>query len=190
MSVNKREEFRQDTGPCALCGRIAYNVYGGGAMKLKDGSNLCGSCVRRVRFLYPVQKPQLKKGMIVRDDPLSGLTAEEVRAAAEQAGEKLEALRERYSFHNAVFRVDAFSAEKQGLFKAPKNAFSGYVLYGRFNLGERVRLIHGNAATEITLEDIGDLYPPGRPGEAGYASVLYAVQKGLDAQPGDLIVKD
>ena len=189
MSVNKKE-YRQDMGLCAICERIAHNVYGGGAMKLKDGSNLCGSCVRRVRFLYPVQKPQLKKGMIIRCDPLSELTAGEVRAAMEQAGEKLEALREQYAFHNAVFRVDSFSVEKQGLFKAPKNAFSGYVLYGRFNLGETVKLIHGNDVTEIKLEDIGDLYPPGRPGEAGYASLLYAVQKGIIAQPGDLIVKD
>ena len=189
MSVNK-EEFRQDMGLCAICGRIAHNVYGGGAMKLKDGSNLCGSCVRRVRFLYPVQKPQLKKGMFVRCDPLSDMTADEVLAAMEQAGEKLEALREQYAFHNAVFRVDSFSVEKAGLFKAPKNVFSGYVLYGRFNLGETVKLIHGNDVTEIKLEDIGDLYPPGRPGEAGYASLLYAVQKGLIAQPGDLIVKD
>jgi len=190
MSVNKIEEFRQDMGSCAICGRIAYNVYGGGAMKLKDGSNLCGCCVRRVRFLYPVQKPQFKKGMFVRDDPLSSLTASEVRAAMEQAWEKLEALREQYAFHNAVFRVDSFSAEKQGLFKAPKNSFSGYVLYGKFNLSETVKLMHGNEVTEITLDDIDDLYPPGRPGEAGYASVLYAVQKGLHALPGDLIVKD
>ena len=102
----------------------------------------------------------------------------------------LSASREQYAFHNAVFRVDSFSVEKQGLFKAPKNVLSGYVLYGRFNLGETVKLIHGNDVTEIKLEDIGDLYPPGRPGEAGYASLLYAVQKGLIAQPGDLIVKD
>lgn len=190
MSVNKKEEFRQGMGLCAICGRIAYAVYDGGAIKLKDGSNLCGSCVRRVRFLYPVQKPQFKNGIIIPCDPLSDLTADEVRAALEHAGEKLEALREQYAFHNAVFRVDSFSSEKQGLFKAPRNAFSGYVLYGRFNLGETVRLIHGKEVTEITLADIEGLYPPGRPGEAGYASVLYAVQKGLNVLPGDLIVKD
>lgn len=190
MSVNKKVEFRQDMGLCAVCGRIAYNVYGGGAIKLKDGSIVCGSCVRRVRFLYPVPKPQLKRGMIVRDDPLSGLMADELCAAMEQAGGKLESLREQYAFHNAVFRVDSSSAEKQGLFKAPRNAFSGYVLYGRFNLGETVRLIHGNEATEITIEDISDLYATGHPGEAGYVSVLYTAQRGLYAQQGDLIVKD
>ncbi len=40
--------------------------------------------------------------MLVRCDPLSDMTADEVLAAMEQAGEKLEALREQYAFHNCV----------------------------------------------------------------------------------------
>ena len=53
-----------------------------------------------------------------------------------------------------------------------------------------MKLIHGNDVTEIKLEDIGNLYSPGRTGEAGYASLLYVMQMVLIAQPGDLIVKD
>lgn len=185
----KREVFRQDMGPCTVCRRLAYTDYGGGAVKLKDGAPLCGDCVRRIRFLYPKPRPQMKKGMWLRNDPLSDLTAEEVRAAAAGAPEKLEDLREQYSFRGAVFRVDSLSVEKQGLFKAPKNTFSGSVLYGRFNLGERVELLDGDAVTDLVLEDVVNPNGDGSPGEAGYETQLSVEGKGLQARPGCLIVK-
>ena len=42
----------------------------------------------------------------------------------------------------------------------------------------------------MTQEEIEDIYAAGCPGEAGYISAFHVVQKGIHAEPGDLIVKD
>ncbi len=174
---------------CCCCGREIYR-RNDGCIELIDGSVLCESCVRQIRFMFPIPEPEGMGGMIVREDPMSLLTADEVRSAMEQSAWRLDDLRREYSYHDAVFRVDMFSVEKQGLLKPPKNAFGGYVLYGSFNIGDSVRLVHRAVETEFIIEDVQEIYPGDKAGEAGYASLIFVTLKGLEARTGDLIIKD
>ena len=174
---------------CCCCGR-KISGRNDGSVVVADGSVLCEICVRRIRFMFPVPEPEGVEGMIIRKDPMSTLTADTARNAVEQSAWWLDDLRKEYGYHEAVFRVDMFSVEKQGLLKPPKNAFGGYVLYGRFDAGDTVRLIHRNNVTEFIIEDVQEIYPEDKAGEAGYASLIFVTQKGLEARAGDLIVKD
>ena len=189
MAGAKKQRKGMDWGPCAICGRLACAASGGGAVRMKNGEPLCGACVRRIRFLYPMTRER-KKGMVSPVDPLTELTTEEVRTVIAQAADRLEDLREQYAPHHAVFRIDSWSEEKQGVFKPPKNHFYGYVLYGRFNNGEQVRLLCGSGAEELTLCEVQGDFFGGGDGEAGYPCALCAEGKGIGARPGDLIVKD
>lgn len=185
-----RIEKRWDMGPCCVCGRLAVNVYGGGAVRLKNGSPICGNCVRKLRPLYPLVSERMKTGEAKHHDPLGALLPEEAKTAAAQAIDGLEALRARYAPYHAVFRIDAFRVEKQGLFKPPRSCFTGFGLYGRFDPGDRVKLLHDGAVTEMTIEELQSPFPlQGEVGEAGYQLILTALQKNIEARSGDLIVK-
>ena len=81
MSDKRERVRRMDMGPCALCSRPARSVYGGGAVRLADGGCLCGDCVRRLRFLYPLS-PSC--------DPLTRLDAGDARSAMNGALDRLE----------------------------------------------------------------------------------------------------
>ena len=100
---------------CCNCGRtLAEKEYG--AVRLKDGSYMCGSCVRRLRVMYPLQYTfDEKKREVVTKDPLRELTADEALAANGQVVTYREDLREQYGFHNAVFVVDAIAESREGL---------------------------------------------------------------------------
>ncbi len=185
MSVDRPFAQQPDKDVCVVCGRAAHSACDHSTVRLKDGAYLCGNCIRRIRFLYPMSSEWDN-----REDPLGKLTSGEAIAAAVQASEKLEDRRRQYSSHSAVFRIDSFSTESQGLFRAPQNVFAGCVLYGTFRVGERVKLLHGDAAVELILDDIKDACIGGLPGEAGTFSSLYASRKGLTVRSGDLIVKD
>lgn len=179
---------RMDLGPCVICGRSAYSVYEGNAIRLKDNSPLCDHCVRRLRFLYPVSQ-EFSHGEVRRIDPLADLTAEEVIHVIGEAGEKLEDLREQYAPWNAVFRIDSCSTEKQGLFKSPKIFVTGYVLFGKFNLGDSVTLLQDGREIEITIQELDSNVAGGEPGAAGYENTLHVAQKGLVFRSGSLLVK-
>ena len=173
---------------CACCGG-EIPAKDTEAVTLSDGAPLCGTCVRRLRVCYPVTQ-EVRRGKLVRNDSLAALTTDEVREADEKRAERLEELRVQHGYHNAVFRVVKCSVEKQGLFKAPKVMLTGFVLYGKFDLGERVKLLHGGSGQELVLEDVAPNLLGGRDGEAGYETTLSASGKGVVAAAGDWIVKD
>ena len=179
-------------GQCVICGRAAYANYNGNGILLKDKKPLCGSCVRQLRFLYPVKQEYTSKGDSVRMDELAKLSSGEVADVIKGRWEKLENLREQYSPWNAVFRTDSFQTEKQGIFgffKPNKNTVRGYVMFGKFNPGDEIVLLHGQRAAKARIDDIALNTLGGYSGEAGYETELYILQKGMELQPGDLIAK-
>ena len=181
---------RYDRGPCVLCGRLAYSVYGGGAASLKDAP-VCGACVRKLRTFYPMEMERMKDGQPKGTDPLESLTVDEARQVLEEFPERIEELRAQYAPYHAVFQIRAFHTEKQGLLKPPMNYFDGACVLGRFNWGETVKLLHGGSTITLTLEEIGDPFPLlGKAGQAGYQATLKAAGKGISAESGDLIVKE
>ena len=191
MDEAKRIINRLDLGGCAVCGRPAYAIYGGGAVLLKDGSPVCGDCCRRVRFLYPVSYEK-RGGNIARTDGMVELDLQELLAVMEAAPEKLEDMREAYGYHRAVMCVDSFGLEKRGLFKAPRCAFTGRVLYGKFNIGDKVHLTEGPCAApgpEIEISGLSAPFLGGSAGEAGYSVTVYAEGTGTSAKKGALLVK-
>ena len=181
------QSVRIDLGPCIVCGRPAFTVYSGGAIVLKDQVPLCGSCVRRIRFLYPVSQ-YMQRGMWVTEDPLKDLDTEAVLQAVRDAPERLEDLREEYGC-DAVFRIEDVRKESGGLFKAPLLRLRGYPLFGRFNMGEDVSLVHEGTVYPVHLDDVSGGALLTRTGEAGYECVLKCSAKGIQASPGDLVTK-
>ena len=177
MSDKRERVRRMDMGPCALCSRPARSVYGGGAVRLADGGCLCGDCVRRLRFLYPLS-PSC--------DPLTRLDAGDARSAMNGALDRLEDLRHRYGDRGAVFRIDAVTRERRSPFRQTLWHLHGIGLYGRMEgvatlarTGARIRILSARV-------DPG-LY--GQGGEPGVPMTLDAAEKDLDAVPGDLLVK-
>ena len=189
MSETRRTYRRLDMGRCALCGRLAYGVYDGGALVLKDKKPLCGNCVRRFRFLFPVSLEYAGTGEARRKDGLAELRAEDILRLSEQVNEKLEDLRAQYAPWNAVFRIDTFRTEKQGLLKPARTAATGYVVLGKFNPGDRVTLLQGERRTELRIDEIAMNLAGGQAGEAGYVAAMYLSQKGLTLRAGDLLCK-
>ena len=205
-------------GSCPICGRTALGKYGGtgqltridvpGAVALKDGSYLCGSCVLKLRVMYPLQYTyDEKKIEVVKKDPLRELTAQEAKEADGQVVAFREDLREQYGFHNAVFTVESMAQVSGGLLKPPMVTVFGRVVYGSFRMMEEVTVLSGGKETKAELEfvenydDRGPIGPdyikdrlrnsdPGaHTAEAGYSCKLVVQAKGLAIQPGDLIVK-
>ena len=179
---------RMDLGPCAVCGRPAFTVYGGGTVVLADQAPLCGNCVRRIRFLYPVSQ-RMQRDMWITDDALVKLNTEEVREVMKTAPDRLENLRDANDGCDAVFRVDQVQTEKTGLFRIPVLRLKGYPLYGRFNMGEDAVLIHEGTAYPVHLDDVAGGSLLSRAGEAGYECTLKIPAKGIPASPGDTVVK-
>ena len=203
-------------GSCPVCGRAALTEYSGGqlsgyegpnALRLKDGVCLCGSCVRRLRVMYPLNcRFDEAKRELATSDPLRELTAEEAVEAAGQVAGYRESLRESCGFHNAVFLVDAVAESKEGLLQAPLVSFFGQVLYGSFFMLEEVTILSGGKETKaqvvaideykfrIPLSGLKDWMrnrdPGTHVGENGYPYRLVVQGKGISVQPGDLIVKD
>lgn len=185
MSDDRSNTEHPGRNVCVVCRRPAHSLCSDSAVRLRDGAYLCGICTGKIRYLYPMTT---ERGN--REDPLGRLTSGEAIAAAMQTSEKLYDRRRQCSLYNAVFRVDSFNTESRGLFKAPQNVFAGCVLCGTFHIGERVKLLHNNAAVEFVLDDIKDACTGGPPGDAGNSRSLYTSWKGLSVRSGDLIVKD
>lgn len=206
-------------GSCPICGRTALGKYGGtgqltgiegnGAIALKDGSYLCGSCVLKLRLMFPLQYTyNEKKHEVAKSDPLRELTTAEAIEANGQVVAFREDLREQYGFHNAVFTVESMAQVSGGLLKPPMVTVFGKVIYGSFRMMEEVTILSGGKETKAELEfveeyedrgPIGAEYiknrlrlsdPGANTAENGYSCKLVVQAKGLALQPGDLIVKD
>ena len=213
-----QEGIKQGKGSCVLCGRDALGKYGGsgkrtgiegpGAHSLKDGSWICGSCVRLLRVIYPLQCSfDEGKHELVRQDPLRTLDAEDALAAKGQVVSFREDLREKYGFRLAVFRADAMAESKGGLLQAPIVTIFGQVLYGTFFMQDEVTILSGGKETKAAIAAIDDYTlripmtagslkewvrgcdPATHIAETGYPCRLVIQAKGISLQPGDLIVK-
>lgn len=211
-------EKEQGLGNCPICGRVALRsrgdlgkltgIEGPSAAVLKDGSALCGSCVRRMRVMYPLgyTYDEAKVEVITRD-PLCDMTAEDVTAAVQEVTDFREDLREQYGYRNAVFQVDAAAENKGGFMQAPLVTAFGHVIYGTFFMFEEVTILSGgtemkapvaaidkyNDRRSITAELLKDwmlwMDPGTSVGENGYPCKIILQGKGINVKPGDLIVK-
>ena len=206
-------------GNCLICGREALRAREGGeltmiegpnALRLKDGSSLCGSCVRKLRVMYPVQcQFDEAKRTVVKKDPFSELSKEEALQANAEVVSFRESLREQYGFRNAVFVVDAMAETKGGFLQPPLVTVFGQVLYGSFFMQDEVTILSGGNEMKasvvlvdsyehripidaVSLKDlIRRTADPGRiVGENGYPCKLLIQEKGISVKHGDLIVKD
>ncbi len=216
MAVKEKEV---GLGNCLICGRTALLGREGGvltmiegpdACRIKDGGSLCGSCVRRLRVMYPLQYhfDEVKR-TVVKKDPLPELSTEEALRASSEVVPFRETLREQYGFRNAVFVVDAMAETKGGILQPPLVTIFGQVLYGSFYMQDEVTILSGGKETKATavLVDSYELRipidatslkewmrrtaDPGRVvGEAGYLCKLLIQEKGISVNKGDLIVKD
>ncbi len=216
MAVKEKEV---GLGSCVICGRAALRsreegeltmIEGPNALRLKDGGSLCGSCVRRLRVMYPLQYTfDEAKRTVVKKDPLPEISTEEALQANSEVVSFREDMREHYGFHNAVFAADAMAESKGGFMQPPIVTIFGQVLYGSFYMQDEVTIISGGKEIKATLEAI-DTYEhripmdasslkdwirrtwdPGRSvGENGYLCKLVVTGKGISVKPGDLVVKD
>ena len=216
MAVKEKEV---GLGNCLICGRAALSAREGGvltmiegpnACRLKDGGSLCGSCVRKLRVMYPLKyRFNDAKRTVEKKDPLPELSTEEALQANAEVVSYREALREQYGFRNAVFVVDAMTEEKGGILQPPFVTFFGQVLYGSFYMQDEVTILSGGneiGATLLMVDAYENRIPiggsslkewirrtadPGRTvGENGYLCKLLVQEKGISVKPGDLIVKD
>ena len=216
MAVKEKEV---GLGSCVICGRAALRSREGGeltmiegpdACRLKDGGSLCGSCVRKLRVMYPLLYTfDEAKRTVVRKDPFSELSTEDAMQANAEVVSFRENLREQYGYRNAVFVVDAMAESKGGFLQPPIVTVFGQVLYGSFYMQDEVTILSsGNEikAAVVAIDgyeyripmDAASLkewvrrtWDPGRKvGETGYLCQLVIQKKGISVKQGDLIVKD
>ncbi len=190
---------RQDEGRCPICGRALskWTTH----VTLKDGfTKICRDCENKIRVMYPLRygKPPGKKN--VKDkrlDKISELTLPQVLASMDLVAEYIEDLRELYGF-NAVYKVEDMSMASNGWFSPPLILAKGRVIYGFFDVKDKVRIIkkQGPGITAeikgIDRESAGekDLIDWEHRGEPGYPCKAFIFsQKDLVIAPGDLIVK-
>ena len=186
----------KDTGSCAICGRAVFpwNIN----VKLKDESQVCSDCVSKIRVMYPAVFGKRKgKRKIELLDPIAELSLEKVRDAMVKAPEYLEDLREKYGC-NAAYEVDDISMEPHGWFKPPFIYAKGRCIFGYFDLGDEVWVIHRGTRTKAKLIGIqrqntkeqGYESRESR-GEGGFPYICFTVsEKDLVVSPGDRIIKD
>ncbi|MBO4317727.1 MAG: hypothetical protein J5855_05585 [Mailhella sp.] len=213
------KEKEAGLGNCVICGRAALRSREGGeltmiegpdACRLKDGGCLCGSCVRKLRVMYPLQYAfDEARRAVVKQDPFSELGTEDAVQANGEVVPFRENLREQYGFRNAVFVVDAMAESKGGFLQPPLVTIFGQVLYGSFYMQDEVTILSsGNEikAAVVAIDGYEHRIPmdaaslkewgrrtwdPGRKtGEAGYLCQLVIQKKGISVKQGDLIVKD
>ena len=190
-----KKSKRYDNGPCPICGRTLINLNYN--TKLSDGTEICQDCVAKIRVMNPLTYGKKKgKKKIERLDPIEELTLDEVLAAMEKAPEYLEDLREKYG-RNAVYAVEDISMHSHGWFRAPYINAKGRCVFGFFDIGDEVEVLHGGASfkariIDIERENVGEGGSAAwiRRGEAGYPlRWMVFSQKDLVISPGDLIVK-
>ena len=190
-----KSKAKLDHGPCPICGRAVITLLTN--VKLADEAEICCDCAAKRRVMDPLAYGKKKgKKKIERLDPLEAMTLDEVRAAMEKAPEHLEDLRAKYG-RNAVFAVEDISMYSHGWFMPPYISAKGKDVFGFFDIGDEVEVLHAGASVkakildierEIATEKDADAWI--RRGEGGYPiKRMVFSQKDLIISPGDLIVK-
>ena len=131
-----------DLGNCTACGNVIAiepdNALFrpqrcGNPVKLKDEKWLCGSCLRKIRMKYPQEyRMDPVQHLMQPFERSSELTSDEAIRELSQIHTYLEDLREKYSFHQAVFAVEKVDVTKAGFLKPPFITVTGHVVYGTF----------------------------------------------------------
>ena len=207
----------RDLGACGACGNVIVIETDNGLfrpqmcgnpVKLKDGSWLCGSCLRKLRIKFPQEyrmDPKQKK--ILPYERASELTAEEAKRELEHVHDHLEDLREKYGFHQAVFSVETVDVKKGGFLKPSLFTVTGHVIYGSFssldevgigtNGGQKAKIIclsepHSPVpVSDLTIQrGTNKLLIDLAWAEGGEEASFIFQEKSLNLKPGDLIVKD
>ena len=191
--ANKANDY--DKGPCPICGRAIISLNTNAA--LADKTEICMDCAAKLRVMYPVKYGKRKgKKKIERLDPLSELTLDEVRDALKKAPAHLEQLRAEYGY-NAVAKVEDIHMYSHGWFRPPYISVKGSVLFGFFDIGDEVTVIHRGRGMRAEILDIErehlsepDLEGWIRRGAGGYSlKRMVFSKKDLVISPGDIIVK-
>ena len=213
--TNQNED--KSMGSCLLCGREALLRHGKGglltgidvpdAIKLKDGSCLCGSCVLKLRVMYPLQYGFDEAAQkIITKDPLMELNGDEAIDADNNVVSYREDLRQQFGFYDAVFKADFMEETQGGFLQAPVVTVFGQVIYGSFYYQDEVTIHSGGQESKASLEaickyndklpvsakalkDWTDVDPATQTAENGYPCKLVIQAKGIKINPGDLIVK-
>ncbi len=186
----------KDLGPCAICGRavLPWNLN----VKLADEAQICSDCASKIRVMYPAvygkRKGKRKKSLL---DPIAELNLAQVREAMEKAADYIEDLRTRYRC-NAAFEVEDISMEPHGWFKPPFIYAKGRCVFGYFDLGDEVWVLHRGSRVKAKLvgikrEDAEERGFENREsrGEGGFPYVCFTLsEKDLIVSPGDRIIKD
>ena len=206
----------RELGNCAACGNgIVIEPNNGlfrlqrcgNPVKLKDGSWLCGSCLRKLRVKYPQEYRMDAKGKKIEPfERTSELTAEDAKRELAQVHAFQEDLREKYGFRRAVFAVEKVDVKKGGLLKPSLFTVTGHVIYGTFYSLDEVGLgANGGQKAKIScLYEPHSLVPASDTtiqgstnkmlidyawAEGGEEAAFIFQEKKLDLKPGDLIVK-
>ena len=180
---------------CCVCGRgLRRNITD---VTLSDGGQLCFDCVAKIRVMYPLSYGKKGKKRIARLDPIEELTKDTVERAMALAPVYLEDLRKKHGC-NALFTVEDISMSSHGWFRAPYISAKGRCVFGFFDLGDEVEVLHRGVKTKAKILDIerehlleADHELWERRAEGGYPikGMLFS-QKDLVISPGDRIVKE
>ena len=186
---------RMDTGACPICGRALsrFTTH----VTLKDDTKICRDCENKLRVKSPLSYYIRSRGTKrYRKDPLQELTLMEFLAELEGVKEYVEDLREKYGF-NAVYQVEDITMEPNGWFDPPLIFAKGRVVYGFFDIGDKVRVVRRGVGVDAEIKGINrqfgeeqDIIDWEHRGEPGYPcdSIVFS-QKDLIVAPGDIIVK-
>ncbi len=204
----------RELGVCVACGNgIVIEAENGlfrpqrcgNPVKLKDGSWLCGSCLRKLRVKYPQDyRTEARSKQLRPYESACELTAEEAKRELEQAHTYLEDLREKHGFRQAVFSVENVEVKKGGFLKPSFFTVTGHVLYGTFtpldevSIGGQKAMIRclyyphsTNPISDTVIQRVtGPLVIDLAWAEGGEEAAFVFQEKSLDLKPGDLIVKD
>ena len=207
----------RDLGACVACGNVIviepdndgmfHPQRCGNPVKLKDGSWLCGSCLKKLRVKYPQEyRMEPKQKRILPYERASELTAEAAKKELEHVHDFLEGLRERYGFHQAVFFVENVEVKKGGFLKPSLFTVTGHVVYGSFSALDEVCI--GKKKKKAMIRCLHEPYSPVPVSdmtiqrgtnkllidyawaEGGEVASFIFQEKSLDLKPGDLIVRD
>ena len=210
---------------CVICGK-GVSEDGNDSVTLSDKGRICKDCAAGIRMVWPIGVDEARenhhtRGMSAYDhtdyisvlvDSLENATADDVRAAVDEAGKIREAYRAKYGDVKGLFLVDTVLRENH-----LKNK-SGLVTYSEEleRVFSKLHIIRGcisygaDACTARSIQEIpcstekkAEILEiiQGRPYEeigsfdwwyradAGFPVSLVFKQKGLKIEPGDIIVK-
>jgi len=206
----------RDLGDCCACGNVIVIETDNGLfrpqrcgnpVKMKDGSWLCGSCLRKLHVKYPQEYRADAKGRMEPFEPAAELTAEQAKQELETVHAYQEDLREKYGFHQAVFAVENVEVKKGGFLKPSFFVVTGHVIYGMFSALDEVGIgMNGGQKAKIcclhtphSVTPVSDttiqrgtnkLLIDFAWADGGEEAAFIFQEKNLNLKPGDLLVKD